>query len=347
MYTFQNNRGEKRAMFTESLLCADAALGELSPWSSASGLFFFLCPFHRWESGGIESSGRLPRVTGSRMRVQAVWPSDLEPILTLGKKKKAKEKCKKQKHVWAHVLLDPHRHVEEKEAGAPRRCGQGHLRGEAGQRRGPSVAFQPIAPHNPSPGESECPWQQQRSENTGLLVSLIIEEASRCNQAGDHPGHQLTRRRKNSSFQMLPGAEPRAVQCSGGGELISGTGFLSALIHRRPPSWPLCAYRFWDSFKQYLLLCHIQQMQTNFFFFFLRLVIDWHKCRKAIYLPCKQASCFTVRPLRYLQACISLFSEGRSNICSFSKLGKCRKGQEGNSKSPIIWRLQLSVLLHI
>lgn len=72
MYTFQNNRGEKRAMFTESLLCADAALGELSPWSSASGLFFFLCPFHRWESGGIESSGRLPRVTGSRMRVQAV-----------------------------------------------------------------------------------------------------------------------------------------------------------------------------------------------------------------------------------------------------------------------------------
>ena len=45
MYTFQNNRGEKRAMFTESLLCADAALGELSPWSSASGLFFFYVHF--------------------------------------------------------------------------------------------------------------------------------------------------------------------------------------------------------------------------------------------------------------------------------------------------------------
>lgn len=59
-------------MFTQSLLCAGAALRELSPWSSVLGLFFFLCPFHRWESGGIESSGSLPRVTGSRIRLQAV-----------------------------------------------------------------------------------------------------------------------------------------------------------------------------------------------------------------------------------------------------------------------------------
>ncbi|KAI4559840.1 hypothetical protein MJG53_018366, partial [Ovis ammon polii x Ovis aries] len=41
------------------------------------------------------SSGSLPRVTGSRIRVQAVWPSDLKPIVALGKKKKAKEKRKK------------------------------------------------------------------------------------------------------------------------------------------------------------------------------------------------------------------------------------------------------------
>ena len=56
-----------------------------------------------------------------------------------------------------HVLLDSHRHAEETEAGAPRWGGQGHLRGEAGRHRGPSVAFQPIAPHNPSPGASEWP----------------------------------------------------------------------------------------------------------------------------------------------------------------------------------------------
>ena len=198
-------------------------------------------------------------------------------------------------------------------------------------------------PHNPSPGASKCPWQQQTSENTGLLVSLITKEASLCDQAGDRPGHQLTHRRKHSSFQMLPGAEPRAVP-AGGGELISGTGFLRALLHRRSPSRPLWARRFWDSFKQYLLLCHIQQIQTSFLFFW-RLVIEGHKCRKAIYLPHKQASYFTMRPPRYLQACIS--SEGRSNICSFSKLGKYRKGQEGNSKSPIIWRLHPSALLHI
>ncbi|KAI4551818.1 hypothetical protein MJT46_018070 [Ovis ammon polii x Ovis aries] len=50
-----------------------------------------------YEDGKVEalSSGSLPRVTGFRIRVQAVWLSDLKPIVALGKKKKAKEKRKK------------------------------------------------------------------------------------------------------------------------------------------------------------------------------------------------------------------------------------------------------------
>ena len=84
------------------------------------------------------------------MGVQAVWPSDLELIITLRKKKEAKEKYGKQKHVQGRCSSRPGLRAEGKEAGAPGLHRQGHVRGEGGQRGGPSVASQPVAPHNPS-----------------------------------------------------------------------------------------------------------------------------------------------------------------------------------------------------
>lgn len=183
---------------------------------------------------------------------------------SLWERRKKQRKSMGNRSMYRADVLDsrPSLGAEGKEAGAPRLHRQGHVRGEGGQRGGPSVASQPVAPHNPSPWVGKYPWQQQRSKNTGLPASLIIEEVSHCNQTGDHPGLELqTNHRKNSSFQMCREAEPRAEPGRWGlGVSFWGVGFLRSLLHHRSPSQPLGARHFWDSFKQYLLLYHVKQI---------------------------------------------------------------------------------------
>lgn len=96
----------------------------------------------------------------------------ISPTAALGKKK-AKEKCKKQKHIRDTCSSNPINMLKRKLGSYVAKV---TFRGEAGQCRGPSVAFQPIA--STTLFNEPNLWTAKKSENTGLLVSLITEEVS-------------------------------------------------------------------------------------------------------------------------------------------------------------------------
>ena len=92
----------------------------------------------------------------ARTGIQAVWLGDLEFVITLGKKKKEKGKAWETEACTGRCS-GPELSAEERKLGLRACTAKVMSGGEGGQRGGPSVASQPVAPHNPSPQGSEGP----------------------------------------------------------------------------------------------------------------------------------------------------------------------------------------------
>lgn len=89
-------------------------------------------------------------------------------------------------------------------------------------------------------------------------MPLIIEEASHCNTAGDHPGPASPH--KSWKEQKLSATESPGPGLLLGRGLDLGSRILKVPASAQLPQTPLWARRFRDSFAQYLPLHRIKQI---------------------------------------------------------------------------------------